>query len=152
VRFFHFLHAPTQNSTKIWRGALIVVIPKPVKPLGDSKSYRPISLQCVPFKILERRIHTRVEPIIDPLLMQEQLGFRHRRLTLDQVTLLTQDIKDSFLVNAKKRARAVLSSSQQPTTAYHRDLTSHCYLTYKHWRLQVSRHWILQRNSLLKFL
>jgi len=50
-----FLHAPTQNS-KIWRRALVVAIPKPDEPLGDPKSYRPVSLLCVPFKILERLI------------------------------------------------------------------------------------------------
>ena len=32
---------------KIWRRALVVVIPKPMKPVGDPKSYRPISLLCV---------------------------------------------------------------------------------------------------------
>ena len=74
---------------KIWIGALVVAIPKPEKPLGDPKSYCPISLLCVPFKILERLMYARVEPIIDPLLPQEQAGFRHRRSAVDQVTLLT---------------------------------------------------------------
>ena len=50
---------------KIWRRALIVAIPKPEKPLGNPKSYRPISLLCVPFKILERLIYVRVEAIVD---------------------------------------------------------------------------------------
>jgi len=81
---------------KIWRRALIVAIPKPEKPLGDPKSYRPISLLCVRFKILERLIYARVEPIVDPLLSQEQAGFRYERSTVDQVTLLTQNIEDSF--------------------------------------------------------
>ena len=31
---------------KIWRRALVVAIPKPAKPMGDPKSYRPISLLC----------------------------------------------------------------------------------------------------------
>jgi len=35
---------------KIWRRALIVAIPKPEKPLGDPKSYRPISRLCDPLK------------------------------------------------------------------------------------------------------
>ena len=52
---------------KIWRIALIVAIPKPEKSLGHQKSYRPISLLCVPFKSLERLIFTRVETLIDPL-------------------------------------------------------------------------------------
>ena len=52
---------------KIWRRALVVAIPKPAKPVGDPKSYRPISLLCMPYKILERLIYARVEPLIDPL-------------------------------------------------------------------------------------
>jgi len=83
----------------------ILAIPKPEKPLGDPKSYRPTSLLCVPFKILEKLIYARVDPIIDPLLPREQAGFRHGRSTVDQVTLLTQDIEDSFA--AKKKAGAV---------------------------------------------
>jgi len=59
---------------KIWRRALVVVIPKPEKPSGDPNSYRPISLLCVPFKILERLIYARVETITDPLLPQEQVA------------------------------------------------------------------------------
>jgi len=60
---------------KIWRRVLIVAVPKPEKPLGDPKSYRPKSLLCVPFKILERLIYACVDPIIDPLLPQEQADF-----------------------------------------------------------------------------
>ena len=62
---------------KIWRRALVVAIPKPEKPLRDPKSYRPISLLCVPFEILERLIYVHVETIIDPLLPRKQAGFRH---------------------------------------------------------------------------
>jgi len=46
---------------KIWRRALVVAVPNPETPLGDPKSYRPISLLCVPFKILGRLISARVE-------------------------------------------------------------------------------------------
>ena len=92
---------------KVWRRALVVAIPKPSKPVEDPKSYRPISLLCVPYKILERLIYARVEPLIDPLLPQEQAGFRRGRSTVDQVTLLTQSIEDAF--EAKKKAGAVLS-------------------------------------------
>ena len=60
---------------------------------------------CVPFKIPERLIYACVETIIDSLLLREQAGFRHRRSTIDQVTMLKQDIKDNF--TAKKRAGAV---------------------------------------------
>ena len=90
---------------KIWRRALVVAIPKPGKPVGDPKSYRPISLLCVPYKILERLIYARVEPLIDPLLPKEQAGFRRGKSTVDQVVLLTQNIEDSF--EAKKKAGTV---------------------------------------------
>ena len=33
---------------KVWRRALVVAIPNPKKPVEDPKSYRPISLLCVP--------------------------------------------------------------------------------------------------------
>ena len=42
---------------KIWRRALVVAIPKPSKPVEDPKSYRPISLLCVAYKILKRVIY-----------------------------------------------------------------------------------------------
>ena len=89
---------------KIWRRALVVAIPKPMKPVEDSKSYRSISLLCVPYKILERLIYTRIEPIVDPLLPREQAGFRQGRSTVDQTVLLTQHIEDSF---ETKKAGAV---------------------------------------------
>ena len=52
-------------------------------PVKDSKSYRPISLPCVPYKILQRLTHARVEAIVDPLLPREQAGFRRGRLSVD---------------------------------------------------------------------
>ena len=59
---------------KIWRRALVVAIPKPAKPVGDPKSYRPISLVCVPYKILERLIYARVEPLINHCSLKSRLG------------------------------------------------------------------------------
>ena len=59
------------------------------KRLSDTKSYHPIFILSVPFKILERLFYARVESVIDPLLTQEQEGFRHERSTVDQVTLPT---------------------------------------------------------------
>ena len=81
---------------KIWRRALVVAIPEPEKPLGDSKSYHPISLLCVLIKILERLVSARVETITNP---QEQAGFQHGRSDVVPVTLLTQDNEDSFSAN-----------------------------------------------------
>ena len=71
---------------KTWRRATVVGLPKPNKPAQDPKSYRPISLLCVPFNVLERLIHSRIDPVVDPQLPREQAGFRRGRSTL-----LTQD-------------------------------------------------------------
>ena len=99
-----------------------MAIPKPKKPVEDPKSYRPISLLCVPYMILERLIHARVEPIVDPLLPREQAGFRRGRSTVDQSVLLTQNIENSF--EAKKKAGAVFFDLiAADDTVWHRGLT-----------------------------
>ena len=100
----------------------MVTIPKPAKPVGNPKSYRPISLLCVPYKILERLIYGRVEPLVDPLLPKEQAGFQRGKSTVDHVVLLTQNIEDSF--EAKKKAGAVFVDL---TAAY--DTVWHCGFT-----------------------
>ena len=126
---------PRLKIPKIWRRALVFAIPKPMKPVGDPKSYRPISLLCVPYKILERLIHARFEPLIDPLLPKEQAGFRSGKSTVDQVVLLTQNIEDSF--EAKKKAGAIFVNL---TAAY--DTVWHRGLTYKLLRLLPDKHMV----------
>ena len=106
---------------KIWRRALVVALPNPAKPVGDPKSYRPISLLCVLYKILERIIYARVGPLLDPLLPEEQAVFRRGKSTVDQVVLLTQNIEDSF--EAKKKAGAVFIDLTAYDTVWHRGLT-----------------------------
>ena len=56
--------------------------------------------------------------------LMEETGFLHGRLTIDQVTLLTQDIEESFL--EKKTASAVFVDI---IAAY--DTVWHCSLTCK---------------------
>ena len=120
---------------KIWRRALVVAIPKPGKPVDDPKSYQPISLLCVSYKILERLIYARVQPLIDPLLPKEQAGFRRGKSTVDQVVLLTQNIEDSF--ETKKKAGAVFIDL---TAAY--DTVWHRGLTCKLLRLLPDKHMV----------
>ena len=113
------------KPSKVWRRALVVAIPKPKKPEEDPKSYRPISLLCVPYKILVRLIHARVEPIIDPQLPREQAGFRHGRSTVDQIVLFTQNIEDSF--DAKKKTGAVfVNLTAACDNAWYRGLPASC--------------------------
>jgi len=112
---------------KIWIKAAVVGIAKPKKPPGDPKSYGPNFLLCIQFKNMERLIYTRVEPIVDPLLPQEQAGFRQVRSTVDQVTLFTQEIEDSF--SAKKKADSeFVDLTAADDIVWHRGLT--CKLLY----------------------
>ena len=85
---------------KVWKKAQIVAIPKPSKSVEDPKSYRPISLLCVPYKILKRLIYNRVEPIVDSLLPKKQAGFRHGKSTVNQVFCLRKTLR--ILLRQKK--------------------------------------------------
>ena len=96
--------------------------------MEDPKSYPPISLLRVPYKIRENFIYARVEPLIDPLLPKEQTGFRRGKSTVGQVVLLTQNIENSF--EAKKKAGAIFGNL---TAAY--DTVSHRGLSCKLLRL-----------------
>ena len=128
---------------KIWRRALVVAISKPIKPVGDPKSYRPISLFCIPYKILERLIYARIEPLTNPLLLKEQAGFQRGKSTVDQVVLLTQNIEDSF--EAKKKAGALFFNL---TAAY--DTVWHRGLTCKLLRLLPDKHMVRMIMELVR--
>jgi len=64
--------------------------------MDDPRSYRPISLLCVPYKLLERLLLFRLEPVVDPQLPTQQGGFRSGRSTVQQVVKLTSDIEESY--------------------------------------------------------
>ena len=99
LRDFLFYSLRRLKIPKIWRRAFVVAIPKPTKPVGDPKSYRPIPLLCVPYKILEELIYA-----------------------VNQVVLLTQNIEDSF--EAKKKVGAVfIDLTAAYGTVWHRGLT-----------------------------
>ena len=100
-----FFCMPQLKLPKIWRRALVVAISKPNKLSLDPKSYTPISLSCIPYKIVERLIYARIEPIIDSLLPRDQAGFRRQNSTILQVAFPTQKIEDSF--TAQKKASAL---------------------------------------------
>jgi len=53
---------------KTWRKAIITAILNLGKDAKVPKSYRPISLLCVPFKILERVILNRITPFVEKFL------------------------------------------------------------------------------------
>ena len=64
-KFYSFCLKHTVIS-KIWHRATVVAILKPNKLVDDPKSYRPISLPCVPYKILKRLILSCIKPDLTP--------------------------------------------------------------------------------------
>ena len=48
--------------SKGWRRAGIIAVLKPNKSADDANNYRPISLLCVPLKLLERLLLSRLDP------------------------------------------------------------------------------------------
>ena len=110
-----------QAIPKLWRKAKVIGILKPNKPAEQPKSYRPISLLCIPFKLMERLILNRIKHTVEAYLPHEQAGFREGRSTTDQVTLLTEDIEAGF--QCKEKCGVVLIYlSAAHDTVWHRVL------------------------------
>ena len=91
----------TLTIPAVWRKAHVVAILKPKKPAEDAKSYRPLSLLCIPYKLMERIILARINVIVEANLPQAQAGFRKGRSTTDQTVRLVNDIEAAFQKKAK---------------------------------------------------
>lgn len=74
----------------------VIAILKPGKPADSPKSYRPIALLSVTYKLLERLVHNRISPEILKAIPVEQAGFRPQRSCADQVLSLTTYIEAGF--------------------------------------------------------
>ena len=88
--------ATTFNIPKIWRRARVVALLKPGKDPENKKSYRPISLLCILYKLYERMIMARMYPTVEQQLSPDQAGFRPGRSCCSQILNLTQYIEDGF--------------------------------------------------------
>ncbi|UYV75865.1 hypothetical protein LAZ67_13001600 [Cordylochernes scorpioides] len=86
----------TGSIPSVWKQAKVLAILKPGKTSDDPNNYRPISLLCIPYKILERIILNRISPIIEEYLPIEQAGFRPGRNCAEQTLALTTTIEDGF--------------------------------------------------------
>ena len=111
----------THSIPKIWRRAKVVAILKPGKDPNLLQSYCPISLLCSSYKLMERMILSRINPIVDPLLPGEQAGFRSGKSTCDQVAKLTQDIERAFQ-NMQVCGAVFLDLTSTYDTVWHKGL------------------------------
>ena len=121
VRKFYFSCFEHTVISKIWRRATVVAILKPNKPAGDPKSYRPISLLCVSYKILEKLILARINPVIESQLPMKQAGFRQGRSTAQQILKLTCEIEKSF-ENGYKAGAVMVDLTAAYDTVWHQGL------------------------------
>ena len=81
-----------------WKLAIIILFPKPNKPIDNSSSYRPISLLPFFAKLLEKLILNRIFPIIKEkkLIPDTQFGFREHHSTIHQIHRLADTIACSL--------------------------------------------------------
>ena len=88
----------------------------------DPKSYRPISLLCVPFKNLERLTHSRIDPVVDSWLPRKQAGFRRGRSTVDQLGPNTTNTIHRRQLSARESWAVFLDVTSAYDTAWDRGL------------------------------
>jgi len=84
----------TNRIPKIWREAKVMAIPKPSKDHGDPKNFRPISLLCHTYKLLERLILNRLSAYVDNHHIPQQAGFRPGRSCTGQLLSLAELIEE----------------------------------------------------------
>ena len=81
---------PTQ-----WKHAIITPVPKMGNSM-DPADYRPISLLSIISKIFERHLCYLLLPYVDPLLSENQFGFRSQRSTVDALCLFEKVVCDGW--------------------------------------------------------
>ena len=64
--------AETSTIPRAWRRAKVAAILKPGKDPNHKKSYRPISLLCILYKLYERMIMTRISAVVEEQLTPDQ--------------------------------------------------------------------------------
>jgi len=109
---------------KQWCEAQVIAILKPGKDPNDPKSYRPMSLLCHLFKLLERMLLPRLTDLVDEKLISQQAGFWAGRSCTGQILKLTKHIEDGY-----ERSRVTGVAFVDLTAAY--DTVNHKRLLCK---------------------
>ena len=109
----------------MWQRATVILILKPEKPSSNPESYHTIPLLCSSFKLFERLILNRINPITDQLLLTEQAGFLKNRSIVDQACCLTRKIVQAF--NGRQVVGSVfLDLNASYDTVWHKRLNLFC--------------------------
>ena len=86
----------TQKLPKLWRKSKVIAILKPGKDSTLPKSYSPISMLCHTYKLFERMILNRLNPLIETMIIDQQAEFRPGKSTTGQLLNLAQHIEDGY--------------------------------------------------------
>jgi len=86
----------TAKIPKQWLKAKVIALLKPGKLPNELKNFRPISLLCHLYKLYERLILKRINPIIEENLIENQAEFQPGKSCTSQILNLTQNIEDGF--------------------------------------------------------
>lgn len=95
LQLFNIILITGKLPTK-FRAAKVIAIKKPGKDGSEASHYRPISLLSVVYKLLERMLLNRIQPLIDKVTPLHQAGFRKNRSCCDQVLALTSFIEAGY--------------------------------------------------------
>ena len=97
---------------KIWKSALVKMIPKPQKDAKYAKNFRPISLLLCLGKVLERILARRISSHLEvkKLFSKSQSGFRNNHMTSEQLLRLSEESHTAF--KEKKHVAAIFLDAE----------------------------------------
>ena len=81
---------------KLWGKSKVIAILRPGEDASLPKSYKSVSLLCHMYKLLERMILTRSNPITEHTINKEQAGFRAGKSCTSQLLNNTHYIEDGY--------------------------------------------------------
>jgi hypothetical protein len=135
-----------------WKKALVVVVPKPGKPLNQLTSYRPISLLPVASKVFEKLFLKRLRSLIieDEVIPNHQFGFRQQHATIEQVHRVAEVIRDC-LESKEYCSAAFLDVSQAFDKVWHSGLLFKIKKYLPHSCFLILRSYLTNRTFSIKF-
>ena len=91
----------TNRMPNLFKRSKVIAVLKPGKTGSQAADFRPISLLSITYKLLERILLNRIQPVINQHLPVEQAAFRTVRSCSDQVLALTTYIEKGYQIKLK---------------------------------------------------